>query len=307
MIRTQFALLQRELWEHRSIYVAPLVIALLIALLSITGQVAVSAFGQEVDLTIIGLSNLGANERAAAIGVVTSGIALMLMMSMAVLSVFYLLDTLYTERRDKSILFWRSLPVTDAETVISKLATAVLVIPLVTFVVVVLTQIFVLSVSSMWISGRGGDGWSLIWQSAPLFQNWLGTLVFFLAVPLWFVPYAGWFLFVSAWTRRSPFLVAILPLLVVPMVERIVVGTSFFRDAIFGRFTTMPLFKGLDGAGIVFGDDQPPALEADARVTLITLIDLPKYLSDPALWIGLVVGGLFTAAAIYVRRYRDES
>ena len=307
MIRTQLALLQRELWEHRSIYIAPGVIAFLIVLMSITGQVAVSAFDQQVDLGILGASHLGEKERAAAVGVVTSAIAIMLMMSMAILSAYYLLDTLYTERKNKSILFWRSLPVTDSETVLSKLLTAVLVIPLVTFAIVVVTQILVLTALSIWISLRGGDGWSIVWGSAPLFQNWLGTLAFFVAVPLWFIPFAGWFLFVSAWTRRSPFLVAVLPLLVIPMLERILIGTSLFRDAVFGRFTSMPLFKGFDGAGIVFGDNKPPTFDADAKVSLISFVDLPKYLGDPSLWIGLVVGALFTAAAIYVRRYRDDS
>ena len=307
MIHTQLALLQRELWEHRSIYVAPLTVALVIALLSVTGQVAVSAFDQQVDLTILGASNLGENQRAAAISVLTSAISIMLMMSMAVLSLFYLLDTLYTERRDKSILFWRSLPITDAETVISKLLTAVVVIPLVTFAVVVVTQLVVLAISSMWVSGRGGDGWHLIWQATPFMETWLVSLIFYLAVPLWFVPFAGWFLFVSAWTRRSPFLVAILPLIVLPMLERILIGTSAFREAIFGRFSSMPLFAGLGGTGIVFGEDGPPEFAADANVSLVSLVDLPAYLSDPALWSGLAVGALFTAAAIYMRRYRDES
>lgn len=307
MIQTQLALLQRELWEHRSIYVAPLVVALLIALMSITGQVAVSAFDTQVDLSILGASNLGETERAAAVTVLTSAISAMLMMTMAILGVFYLLDALYTERRDKSILFWRSLPITDAETVISKLLTAVVVIPLVTFAIVVVTQIFVVAISSMWVSGRGGDGWSLIWGATPFLDTWFATLLFFLAIPLWYMPFAGWFLFVSAWTRRSPFLVAILPLFVVPMLERILVGTSFFREAIFGRFSTMPLFGGFDSAGILIVEDGPPTFDADAKASLLALIDLPAYLSDPALWTGIVVGGLFTAAAIYVRRYRDDS
>lgn len=307
MIHTQLALLQRELWEHRSIYVVPLVIALIIALLSVTGQVVVSAFDQQVDLTILGATNLGESQRAAAIAVLTSAISITLMIAMVILSVFYLLDTLYTERRDKSILFWRSLPVTDAETVISKLLTAVVVIPLVTFAVVVVTHLFVLAISSMWVSGRGGDGWQLIWGAAPFFDTWLATLLFFIAVPLWYMPFAGWFLFVSGWTRRSPFLVAILPLIILPMLERILLGTSVFRDAIFGRFSSMPLFAGLGSTGVVFSEDAAPEFAADANVSLLSLVDLPAFLGDPALWVGLAVGALFTVAAIYVRRYRDDS
>ena len=307
MIGRQWALLQRELWEHRAIYVAPLALALIMVLLSLTGQVVVSAFDQAVDLAILGASNVGERERAAAISVFSTAVSSLFALEVAVLATFYLLDTLYTERRDKSILFWRSLPVSDAETVASKVLTAIVVIPVISVVVAVLTHVVILGISGMWIDDRGGDAWSLIWSAAPIFDNAVATLIVFLPLPLWYLPFVGWFMFVSAWTRRSPFLVAFLPLLVVPMLERILIGSTLFRDVIFVRSAQFPLFSGVDDAGAVFGDAKNFELSSGAEVTLLGFVDLGRFFSSADLWTGLLVGGLFIAAAVYMRRYRDDS
>jgi ABC-2 type transport system permease protein len=307
MISTQLVLLRRELWEHPAIYVTPLVIALIITMLSITGQVAVSAFDQVVDMAVIGVTNLGDSQRAAAITVLMVSVSMLFVFSMWVLTIFYSLDSLYAERKDKSILFWRSIPVTDAETVLSKLATAVLVIPLVTFAVVVITHIIVMGVSSIWINFRGADAGYLIWQAAPLFANWSAIFVFLLALPLWLSPFVGWFLLVSAYTKRSPLLAAFLPIILLPMLEKILVGTRLFSDAIFVRSAKMPLLQGMDSTGL-WRDEQEAinALE-EAGVNLWALVDLAGFLGSPSLWVGLAVCGIFTTAAIYVRRFRDES
>lgn len=307
MIGNQIALIKRELWEHRAIYVTPLVIALIVSIMAITGQAVVSAFDQAVDIAILGATNLGAAERAAAITVLMTGISSLLVMTMWVLIVFYSLDALYAERKDRSILFWRSLPCTDSETVISKLLTAAVVIPLVTFAVIVLTHVVVLLLASVWLGIQGANAWHLIWRAAPLAGNWTATVVFLLALPLWLSPFIGWFLFVSAFTRRAPLLVAFLPIVILPMLEKSLIGTSLFFDAFFVRTASLPLFRGLNTGDIVaypgdewsFGDQVPSGL--------LALLDLSRFFSSPSLWLGLIVCGLFTTAAIYVRRYRDDS
>jgi ABC-2 type transport system permease protein len=307
MIGHQIALIKRELWEHRAIYVTPLVIALIVSIMAVTGQVVLSAFDHEVSIAIIGASNLGATERAAAITVLLAGVSSLLVMAMWVLTVFYSLDALYAERKDRSILFWRSLPCTDAETVVSKLLTAAVVIPLITFVVVMLTHLIVLALASLWLGFQGADGWHLIWRAAPLPSNWTATLVFLLALPLWLSPFIGWFLFVSAFTRRSPLLVAFLPIVILPLLERSLIGTSLFFDALFVRTGSLPLFRGLS-TGEIFtyqGDDWSVGDRLPSG--LLSLLDLSRFFGSPSLWIGLLVCGLFTTAAIYVRRYRDDS
>jgi ABC-2 type transport system permease protein len=307
VISTQYALLRRELWEHRSIFVAPLVIALIISVMSITGQVAISAFGQAVDVALLGASNLGEKERASAITVLMVSISMLFVLAMWILTVFYTLDSLFAERKDKSILFWRSIPVTDAETVVSKLITAVVVIPIVTFLVVVATHLVVLAISSVWVSVRGANAGHLIWQAAPLFENWTAILIFLLAIPLWLSPFIGWFLLVSAYTKRSPLLVAFLPIILLPMLERIFVGTKMFSEAIFVRSGKLPLLQGVDNFGLWMDDADELHRLGQSGISLLSMVDLSGFLASPGLWLGLVVCGLFSIAAIYVRRFRDDS
>lgn len=304
MISNQLSLVRRELWEHRAIYIAPLVIALVMSLMSLTGQVTISAFGHEVDLAIIGASSAGEIERQAAINAILTVFTSIFALGAWILMIFYSLDALYAERRDKSILFWRSLPVTDAETVISKLLTAVLVIPLTAFAFVVVTHLLNLILWSIWLSIQGGDAGHILWSAAPLFDNWAATLIIAVAMPLWLSPLIGWFLFVSAFTKRSPLLIAFLPMFVVPMLEKLVSSTSLFWDAIFARSVRPPLFKGIDVSRIF--DEDNFQIAADTA-SLLAKIDLARFLSSPSMWLGLVVCGLFTTAAIYIRRYRDES
>ncbi len=306
MIRGQIALLQRELWEHRSLYVTPIVVALLLTLISLTGQVSIDGT-KFVDLGIVGLSNLPENARAAMLSGVMIGLSSTFIFAMCILTIFYALDSLFSERKDRSILFWRSIPSTDFETVLSKLLTAVLVIPLITFAMIVVTHLVVLLISSVWVGFRGGNAWHLIWSSAPFFDNWTATLVFLLALPLWLSPFVGWFMFVSAYTKRSPFLVAFLPLAILPMLEKMLFDSEVFAEAVFVRSVKMPLFIDLETMARLFEEGENFSMIADAKLSLLGLMDLGGFLSHPGFWLGLIVCGLFTAAAIYVRRYRDDS
>jgi ABC-2 type transport system permease protein len=300
MIANQLPLLKREVWEHRSIFVTPLVIALLISLMAITGQVTISAFDQVVDWAVLGASNVSEQHRSSILAGLMFGVGAMFALAMLILIAFYALDSLYGERKDRSILFWRSMPCTDAETVLSKLLTALVVIPLVTFAVIVMTHLIVLACASIWVGARGGDPWHLIWAGAPFTEVWLSTLAFILAVPLWLSPFVGWFLFVSAFARRSPTLIAFLPLLILPMLEKSLVGTKLFTEAFFVRSAEMPLFRDMD-TFVPAGD------ETSFSFVVLSRLDIAGFLSSPGLWLGLIVCALLTAAATYLRRYRDDS
>jgi ABC-2 type transport system permease protein len=307
MMSNQIALIRREMWEHRGIFVTPLVIGLIVTLLSVTGQISISTFDEAVDIAIIGASNLNEHQRAAAINALMTSVSIMFVFAMCILTIFYSLDALYAERKDKSILFWRSMPTTDAETVISKLLTASLVIPVVTFLVIITTHLLVLAVTSVWVGLQGANAWHLLWNAAPIVDNWLATLVFLLAIPLWLSPYIGWFLLVSAYTKRSPLLAAFLPIIIVPMLERSLVGTTIFADAFFVRSVKMPLFSGMESAEVFFENAEGMHRMAESGISLWSLLDLSGFLMHPGLWLGLLVCATFTTAAIYVRRYRDDS
>ena len=236
MIGQQLALLKRELWEHRSIYVTPVAIASIVTLGTLAALVFAGGFAKELDLAIFGATNLaGDSERKVVLTGFFIGTSWLFIFAAYVLTVFYTLDSLYAERKDKSILFWRSLPITDAEAVLSKLVTALLVIPLVTIVAIMATHIVNLIVTSLWVSAKGGDAGLLIWGSVPLLDNWLAGLIVVLASAIWMSPFVGWFLFVSAFTKRAPLLMAFMPLVLIPLLEVIFLRSSVFAETVFTK------------------------------------------------------------------------
>ncbi len=305
MISHQFALIRREVWEHRSLYVTPAVVGLIMVLTLLTAFVFASGYQEIVDLGIMGAQNIaGETERRAALLAILVGNTAPFLFAGSILTIFYCLDSLYAERKNKSILFWRSLPITDAETIISKLLTAVLAVPLIAFVVIMITHLLILLMTSIFVSIEGGSSLFMIWKSAPLFDVWVGMLVIIILLPIWFSPFIGWFLFVSAWTKRSPLLTAFLPLILLPTLEYWVFRTHLIFDAIKTRFEHLPMFKGIDPETLF--DEHELIANADA-ISLIAYVDVGKFLASPQMWAGIVVAGLFITAAIYVRRYRDDT
>ena len=304
MIANQVALIKREFWEHRSIWITPAAISIVTVLMAATGLAIGDSFRYAADLAVVGASNVGDAERRALLSAALSGVTFLFVLAMWILTIFYCLDSLYAERKDKSILFWRSLPITDTETIVSKLLVAVLAIPLVTLAAVIVTQLANLVIMSFWVNARGGSAGHLLWDFGAIFDIWAATLIFLIAVPLWLAPFIGWFLFVSAYAKRSPLLVAVLPIFVLPMLERMILGSKFLAKAIFVRSGQLPLFGDIDPRTIF--DDDRMRLTTDA-VSIMSVIDVGKFLTSPSLWTGLIVCLLFSAAAVYVRRYRDES
>ena len=158
MIGHQLALIRREIWEHRSIYITPAAIALIVTLGVLAMLMFVSGFAKELDVAIFGAQNVaGDAERRAVLTGFFVGTSWVFVVALAILTVFYCLDSLYAERKDKSILFWRSMPVTDAETVISKLLTAVFVLPIIMSAGIFVTHLINLIITSLWVSAKGGD------------------------------------------------------------------------------------------------------------------------------------------------------
>jgi ABC-2 type transport system permease protein len=305
MIMNQLALVRRELWEHRSIYVTPAAIAIIVTLGTLAMLMFATGFAEVLDAAIFGAANFASDaERKVALTGFFVGTSWVFLFAAMVLTVFYTLDSLYAERKDKSILFWRSLPITDTEAVLSKLITAIIIIPLVATVAIIATNIVNLVVTSIWVSVRGADAGHLIWGSLALLDNWFAAAIVMLATAIWMSPFVGWFLFVSAWTKRSPFLMAFMPLVLIPLLELIFLRSSIFAEAVFARRGMIPLFRGMDMKAF-FDEDRLRVNEEG--VSLLAHVDIVQFLVSPSLWVGVIVCGLLTTAAIYVRRYRDES
>jgi ABC-2 type transport system permease protein len=306
MIQNQLALIRRELWEHRAIFVTPIVIGLILSVGVLVTEGMMAAHTAEVDLSIAAASNIAhESHRSAVVNGFLVVPSVIIFIGMSVTVMFYSLDSLYAERKDMSILFWRSLPITDAETVISKVLTAGLVIPLVSFVVIIVTQLVSMILTSIWITIEGGNAVHLIWAPASLLSLWAATLAAMLSLSLWFAPFLGWFLFVSAFAKRMPLLLAALPIVLLPMFENWIFGSRLLFDAFFIR-TIEPFRDAIEAA-----KEQIEITENFRVSAFITdpwqAFDFGAIISKPNFWAGLVVCAIFVTAAIYVRRYRDES
>ena len=207
-----------------------------------------------------------------------------------IVSIFYCLDALYGERRDRSILFWKSLPVSDLTTVLSKVTTALIILPLLSFAITFATQLIMLLLSTAVARASGLDV-ATVWTKVALFQTSWGLFYHIMTVHvLWYAPFYGWLFLVSAWARRAPFLWAVLPPFAIGVLEKIAFNTSHFADLLKFRF------MGGSEAGPMSG-----SLVADP----MTHVTLGSFLSSPGLWVGLVIATGFLAAAVRLRRYRD--
>jgi hypothetical protein len=217
--------------------------------------------------------------------------AMMLIFTAFIVGVFYCLDALYGERRDRSILFWKSLPVSDLTTVLSKVTIPLAVLPLIIFATIMATQLVMLFWTSGVLIGHGMNPVST-WTAIPWIQNWLVLVYGLMVIALWHAPIYGWALLVSSMVRHAAFLWAVLPLIAISIFERITFGTSYFTSMLKER-----LFGFAPGA---FGFVPKHGVAIDSFWQLTP----GKYLSSPGLWIGLIFAALFIAIAVRLRRSR---
>jgi ABC-2 type transport system permease protein len=224
--------------------------------------------------------------RRAAIEMPYDIAAMMLIFTAFIVGVFYCLDALHGERRDRSILFWKSLPVSDRTTVLSKATIPLAVLPLVTFAVIVVTQFIMMLISTAALLPSGLA--STTWVNFNLFQQSLILLYGLIALALWHAPIYGWALLISGWARRATFLWAVLPLLAVGFFEKITFNTSHFASILKHRLMGFA----------------PSAFAFHTHSVDSAAITPGTYLSTPDLWIGLVFAAIFLAAAVRLRRYR---
>jgi ABC-2 type transport system permease protein len=276
---------RRELWESRSIYLAPLIVAGI----AIVGFM-ISAIGLPERRRA--LLQLDLPQARIAVERPYDFAAAALILTAFLIGAFYCLDALHGERRDRSILFWKSMPVSDLTTVISKASIPLVVLPAITFVLVAVTQLVMMLLTDALLltSGQSASTWTLY----PLFHH-LGILLYALVVlALWHAPIYGWLLVVSVWARRAAFLWAVLPIFAIAILERIAFHTSHFVLLLKYRF--------IGGMGEAFA---VKAHDAHAAMGGLGDPDPLKFVASPGLWLGLIVAALFLAAAIRLRRYRE--
>jgi ABC-2 type transport system permease protein len=275
---------RRELWENRSLYIAPLVVAAVVLFASVIGTIGLPRRMRT-------LPTLDPAKQHAVVVMPYSMAPAPIMLATFVVGLFYALDALHGERRDRSILFWKSLPVSDLTTVLSKASIPLVVLPLIALALSVVTVFTLLLLSTAVLLGNGLSP-ATLWAELRFIQEPLVMLYGLTVHALWFAPLYGWLLLVSAWARRTPVLWAALPLFAIPLVERIAFGTSYFCSMLKFRVTGA-MARAFDVTG------------QSGVIDRLAQLDPVRFLSTPGLWIGLAFAAAFLAAAVRLRRWRE--
>ena len=292
---------RRELWEYRSLYVAPLAIAALIVLGFTVGL-------GDLPARLQAATTPGALQQRELVEQPYTFAALLLMLTTILIGVFYSLDTLYGERRDRSVLFWKSLPLSDRDTVLSKAASALVVAPVIATGAAIATMFAFGLVVTLVMPMHGLNPFKFYWGMGNPIEV-AGTLV--AAIPvyaMWALPTVGWLMLCSAWARSKPFLWAVM----IPVFAGIFVAwfdvmnifnldTGWFWQHIVLRALTS-VFPGMWMTAQNLHIENPENFDALSHIQ-----SMYSVFATPQMWIGAVVGIAMIVAAIRLRRWRDDN
>ncbi|MEM7083465.1 MAG: hypothetical protein AAF465_12090 [Pseudomonadota bacterium] len=304
-IKTSQWLVRRELWEHRSFWIVPLVVMSIILIANLVAvikgsslQIAGPSFSIQHGFsdTLVPMIR----EVILAVMVAIFGVAA------GIVSIFYLLDCLYSERRDRSVLFWKSLPISDAQTVGSKLFTGIVVLPVIALIAAVITYIAIVLLLSLSFGFRDGYPVAGFWSPVFLLSSALKWLIYTMSQQIWFLPVYAWLLFCSAFTRKAPFLVATLVPLAIILAERLAYSRSFFMETVGNYF--IGFFAAAENSAPHLNIDSTDFGTGEASVDFGALgfLNYSQLLSQPQFYVGIAVAAALIYASIWWRRHNVE-
>ncbi|HEX6929743.1 MAG TPA: hypothetical protein VF267_10855 [Gammaproteobacteria bacterium] len=305
-LNTSIALLKRETWEHRSFWMVPGIMAGVILIMFLWAMIYVLPHELGYDLWVDRMSSSDHEALDKLGGLFIPGLAMPFFIMVEIVTLFYLLDSLYAERRDRSILFWKSLPVNDTLTVLSKWGAMLLVFPAIVFAIIVALSLVLTFLVGLFVMFGGGNPWTLVWQHYGLFSGLGSSLTLFYVETLWYLPVMGWLMLASAWAKKAPFLWAVLPPVAIAILEKMFLDSDRFLDLIGER---LMFFVGQGGFEEAFEREFEMF---DGHLQMSGGPDFGigifgELFATPGFWYGLIFAAACTAGAIWLRRYRDES
>ncbi|MCB9472940.1 MAG: ABC-2 transporter permease [Candidatus Delongbacteria bacterium] len=313
-------LIRRELWEHRMLTFVPAFITVLSLLgvlimfflpsrlqtgMQMDGRAQIQMDLREghnysfktddfsVKQLVLLYDRLPEDTRGLLINGALHGLAAGFLPLMLILIVSYLLDCLYKERKDRSVLFWKSLPISDRDTVLSKLITGLIVVPLITLLAIMILQLLVMSLASVVALVCGASIWGSVWGPAEPLRIWLTGIQLWGVLLLYYMPLATWMLLASAWARKSPFLHAVAPVIVLALAEKIILGSDRFIEWI---------MEWMAGGVAVLANG---SVTRYAHTLSFGVSNLGSFMTQPSIYVGLLVSVGFLLATIRVRRWRE--
>lgn len=320
-------LIRRELWEHKGMLLwTPAIIGIVmtaLAALMTAGAVAKLKMrtaliinGEEMSWSAVFNTRTLSPRRTEIIDTIANNytyVAAPLFLALGFLVFFYCLSALYDDRRDRSLLFWKSLPVSDAQTVLSKLAIAIVVTPLIVVAAACLTSLALILILSGVLALNGIYVFTELLATPGLY---LGPLRLFGLIPvyaLWALPTVGWLLMVSSWARSKVLFWALgVPLLL--LVLTVWVGKLSMTEAdiswIQMNVIARALLGTIPGSWYLFEPGLLPHIHTMGPGSQMARIDIFanswSSLAMPAAWLGAAAGAAMLYAAIRLRSWREE-
>ena len=321
-------LLRREFWEHKGGFVwAPLIAAAIMVVLvaGVVGygvgadkfqndSITLRVDGEEVHRTQMSVLATGHTRtemaNVAANNYMAVGAPIFLVLP--VVAFFYCLAALYDDRRDRSILFWKSLPISDTTTVLSKLLTALVLAPAITIGIASAAAFVILILAGVAVSAQGVNLFAPVLSNINLYLSPVYLLAMIPVYVLWALPTAGWLLLVSSWARSKVFLWAVgVPLIAAVLLKwldymLVLYGATINADWIINNVLETLLLGLVPGAWFMDGGTALP-VRAQHGADMLSLLSASwGSLARPEAWVGAAGGVAMIAAAIRLRRWRDE-
>jgi len=320
-MKTTFPMLiRREFWEHKSLWIAPLVWVGLILFFSTWGVIQLP-LEHGADALVSGQSSdqmhmseqdrerlrdamkLPEDRKQSIFAFSFLAFFGMISVFMTIVVFFYLIDCLYTERKDRSILFWKSLPISDSNVVLSKLAVAMVVVPIGVIALTAVTQILIYIVVSIRLHGSVMSAVLPDWSFIAWLRSQAVALGMMLGGVLWYAPIAGYLLLLSSWTKNKVFLWAILPPIALPVLEKVFLKSDYVLEFLGQRFTGYIQLMKLDPNAFEAGNNQ----HMPAVSEVYNAFHLSNVFLSAEMWIGVAAAAAMVFATIRIRRYRDDT
>ena len=304
-------LIKREFWEHRNTFlVLPAVITVFFSLLlaglfiftengGISAHIVIDgdnsseewsmdaddeSMDEAMGIMFSKLPEMSVELREQKLFQVFHSLTLPFFMVMSFVVFFYLIGSLYEDRKDRSILFWKSMPVSNSKTVLIKLATALLAVPAVYLVCAFVVQVFFLLVVSIAAMGHDINVFEMLVAPSNLIGRFFIDIAYLLVQGVWTLPFYGWVLLVSAFAKSVPLIWCIGVPFAVTLVEKLFFSEAHLSEWLF-RHATPPHYS----------------MESPLEIS-----DLSHHLLRLDTLIGVVVGAGLILGAIWLRGRGDE-
>jgi len=317
-------LVKREFWEYRGAFFwTPAITAMVMLALVLFALVVAETTANRAGVSLNGvnfneisthLSEGNAAKLYAGLNIGLISLGFPIGIALFFVLFFYGVGALFNDRADRSVLFWKSLPISDSETVLAKVVAMTVIAPVLAVGALIALDLGFLIVLSLWVLAHGVNP-MLLWSPVHLVTLWTKLILLIPVNALWALPSIGWLLLCSSFARSKPFLWAVaLPVVsgvlisMVHLMNSLSLPSTWYWRNIVGRL----MFSLVPGTWVDFEaadlrrldhDDQLP----EALGNLLSFGQVGHLVTTPNFLIGIVAGVAMIAAAIYFRRRRTES